>query len=64
MIQSREKNDVRNYVIQKSFSFIKNMNEIMIKMMKIISISYEKKKNEQMTYLNFYPTNDSKLRKE
>ncbi len=23
MIQSREKNDVRNYVIQKSFSFIK-----------------------------------------
>ena len=35
----------------------------MIKMMKIISISYEKKKNEQMTYLNFYPTNDVKVEK-
>ena len=25
---------------------------------------HKKKENEQMTYLNFYPTNDSKLRKE
>ena len=39
------------------------MNEIMIKWMKIISVSYEKT-NKQITYLNLHPTNDSKTRKE